>query len=213
MPWNELEARKRLRLWTGLLRLGTPRKYKPRSQLFVQGTPPDRLFLIEHGLAKLEVDTEAGERVALALLFPGDWAGLCCACLDGPHFISGTTLTESLIYEVEARRLLEVTVNLPEAAKLLAATLAHVTKGAVDSLLALKVRSGRGRLESLLSDLASVAGRKTRGRQVLLRLPVTNAEIAALISVTPEHLSRIKRELRAEGRLDVQGRVMHLSAG
>ena len=208
MLWNVRDARERARRWRGLLNLGAPKRYGPRSQLFTQGDPATSVFLIEEGFVKLEVLTRDARQVPLIARFPGEWAGLCCASLDGLHFLSGTTATRAVVHEVEAARLFELAAGLPEAARLLRGTLAANFQRMASVLLALKVQSGRIRFERLLAELASLSGRKASRGRVRLRLPFSDAEIAALISVTPEHLSRIKRELETEGRFEGRGRLV-----
>ena len=72
----------------------------------------------------------------------------------------------------------------------------------------MKSLSARQRLEQLLWQMLSAAELANETREIRLRVPLKYWEIAQLIGVTPEHLSRQLRQLRDEGILDHENGVL-----
>jgi CRP-like cAMP-binding protein len=62
--------------------------------------------------------------------------------------------------------------------------------------------SARSRLRNFFSRLTEV--RKVDGKKSRVRLPLKQKEVAELIAVTPEHLSRLLHELSRDGLLQLR---------
>jgi CRP-like cAMP-binding protein len=61
--------------------------------------------------------------------------------------------------------------------------------------------SARDRLEQLLSQFISALRLRGQQREVRLRLPLKQLEIAGVIAVTPEHLCVILKRMQEEGMI------------
>jgi CRP-like cAMP-binding protein len=64
--------------------------------------------------------------------------------------------------------------------------------------------SARSRLRSVFSRLTEVSTVQKEGRHSRVRLPLKQREVAELIAVTPEHLSRLLHELSRDGLLHLR---------
>ena len=68
----------------------------------------------------------------------------------------------------------------------------------------LGAKTARQRLERVLRRLATLSSPNGTGEEVRLLLPLKRWELASLIAVTPEHLSRLLKRLREDGVIRVQ---------
>jgi CRP-like cAMP-binding protein len=71
--------------------------------------------------------------------------------------------------------------------------------GRISHLTQLGCLSARQRLEQLLWELAMALDIEMHGSEVRIALPLKLGEIADLLAVTQEHVSRLMRQLKQEG--------------
>src|SRR5207247_1925878 len=64
--------------------------------------------------------------------------------------------------------------------------------------------SARSRLGNVFRRLTEVGKVQKEGKKSRVRLPLKQREVAELIAVTPEHLSRLLHELSKEGLIHLQ---------
>jgi CRP-like cAMP-binding protein len=73
--------------------------------------------------------------------------------------------------------------------------------GQIETLVEICCYSARARLERFLMQIASESCSFGPFKGTALPIPLKHQEIAQLLAITPEHLSRILRELESEGAL------------
>jgi CRP/FNR family transcriptional regulator len=162
-----------------------------------QGASANKVYLINRGLVKLTRLEEGGQEVVVGLRTPGWLLGAASVVLQEPYPVSATTLTRCelrLIPAEEFRHWLKT--NEP-----LSWYLHWVHSREVYDLVAhvsgLACLSTRQRLEQLLRQLKH-ADVLVKGKEERLQLPISQSELARLIAVTPQYLSRLLKELEAE---------------
>ena len=82
-------------------------------------------------------------------------------------------------------------------------------------LVGLKAYPARQRLERVLRQLATFEDDGRTKGHIRVTPPLSNAELAGLISVSPEHLSRLKRQMEGLANYSVKVRpsLLRLSKG
>ena len=124
----------------------------------------------------------SGEEVLLGLRARGQLVGYTAAP-GGLHSLSGTAATTSSLYCIPARQLREN----PSAGALLVKHLSEELEGCLRDLIELKTCTAKERLRTLLGRLGGFPAGD--------RMPLSGREVAGLISVSPEYLSRLKKQV------------------
>ncbi len=183
-----------------LLSLGEPRTFPEGTRLIVQGDQGDTVFLVITGLVKVSVDTLDGREVTLSLLGPGDLLGefevieggtsvrmaansavqeLHCLVITGERFMTALAARPAL-----ARALLRVLIG-----RVAAADRRREASASMDV--------GRS-LASCLVELADRYG-MARDSAIDVAFPLTQEELAGLISCSRDSAVRALGTLRARG--------------
>jgi len=168
-----------------------------RRELYAQNTPPDFVYFIESGLVKLVRLTEDGAESILGLRSNGWIIDASSAVLNLPHASSAVTLTASIIRRARRGAFLQVLNDSQALTRDLNTLICREIHSGLEQQIELRSGTAQSRLDRLVRELSRV----TRLQEPLDSLPLKKLEIAQLLSITPEHLSRLLRA-REEHRVD-----------
>jgi CRP/FNR family transcriptional regulator len=173
--------------------------YPRGMSLFVQGQTLDEVLQIVNGLVKLTTSDAAGAQAIVGLAMAGEWLGTASVIAGLPTPVSAITCSDALLQRIPARTFhqclrhnQQLSLEIHDAhARELCRRLGWI--GQLCSSRSLQ------RLRWVLNQFASTARVATSGSALKLQLPIHQWELAELIGVTPEHLSRLLKELEHEG--------------
>lgn len=166
----------------------------------VQGSVVDELFLIERGVVKLTCAGEDGQETILDLRYPGQWVDQCAAVLQISHLVTATTSTRCGIYRCGFERFQELITSRLEALSLLMRQCASDWCHQAAMLTAMKTLSARERVCQVLTQMFPLLDIPAKG-EIPARLPLKDHEFAALIGVSKQHFSMLKRQMLDAGEL------------
>lgn len=173
--------------------------YPKGVQLVGQGAAVDEVYFISTGFLKSVYLDQSGREMIVNLSIPGAMVGVAPVIVHGPSPVSVITLTRCELCRITAREFLDLVETDAKFSWYLQQEQSREIYRQVACTTQLGCHSARQRLERLLwqmtSDPAAVQCQKGIG----LQLPLKNWEIAELISVTPEHLSRLMKQMQKEG--------------
>jgi len=185
--------------WKAIANLAPSQGYAPGIELFRQETQPRDIYLIEDGLIKLVYAGRNDREVIVGLRSPGWIVGAAPVVLDKKHPFSATTLSYCKLRRITAEIFLNLLKTDQEFAWYFHRAQSHELYDQLTQLVGFGCLSARDKLEQLLSQLVSVLAPKNVESKVRLKLPLKHWEVAELIGVTPEHLSRVLKEMQKEG--------------
>jgi len=169
-------------------------------ELLQQGYPVEDVYLVKAGIIKLIRLDEDGNELIVGLRSAGAVLGAASAILHKPHPVSGITLSRCSLYRFPVRAFLGMVKRGDD----LCWHLHRVHSGEVydqaNQMIGLKYRSARQRVENMLWDLAK-SSEEAALKSIKLEVPLKQREIAQLIGITPEHLSRVLKQLEDDGIL------------
>jgi CRP-like cAMP-binding protein len=153
----------------------------------------DHVYLISEGLVKLTYASENGTRVALGLRSSGWYAGATSVLLQIPSLYSAITVGNCTVSQIPAEQFFHWATNDIK-------TLRHFVKSVcLDSISQARLHAeihssnARERLERFMQERTATDPQwKTMDTLPLLK----QGELAQLLSVTPEHLSRMRQQQR-----------------
>jgi CRP-like cAMP-binding protein len=181
-------------------------------ELFAQEVVPSEVTFISEGVVKLVWSEPDGREMIVGLRLPGWFLGSTSALMGCPTPASAITLSRCRLQRIAAQRFVGLVRSDPEFSWRLHRAHSHEIHDNVKRLTQLASGRSMRRLEQVLRELVSisnaVAEPATARREIRLELPMKHYEIAALIAVTPEHLSRLLHHLESEGRIRLESGVI-----
>jgi CRP-like cAMP-binding protein len=175
-------------------------RYPAGVELFQQGAAATDVFLIDEGIVKLMRFESDGRELILGLRSPASIVGAAAAIAQRPETETPATLSTCLLRRLPAASFRHLVKTEPALSWHLHEMLSVEVCDQAVRLAQLGCCSSRHRLEFMLwgfvSDQQPIHGDH---REVRLRLPLKQYEIAELIAVSPEHLSRLLKEMQREG--------------
>lgn len=194
--------------WLALLPMA---RILPAGTVLVrQGCASGDVFLLDDGLAKLARIDGNGREQILGLRGAGWFPGAACAMAGRSSPASAVAVTPCAVRKLPRAAFLKLLRDRPALSRHVHRMHSRELLSAFHHMAELGVTTARQRLERLLRRLAEAAqpvGRGAAGgggggggeREVRLASPLKRSELASLIAVSPEHLSRLVRRLREDG--------------
>lgn len=184
-----------------LNRVAPPRSYPSKQRLLDQGDEPECAYLIEEGFVKL-TRIEEDRQAILGLEGPGAVVGGSCAILRRPHAAIAETVSPCRLRRLPANELRQAARANPSLAWRLLQLSCEESQRLVESLGSVVCLPVRSRVEKLLYRAIEKDMRGGARAPLRLTLPLRHWELAQMLAVTPEHLSRVFSELVEEGIIE-----------
>ena len=182
---------------------GTIRVYPGGTQLFAQGEPATEVYLVRRGAIKLIWCDPDGRETIVGLRWPGSFVGAPALIATQPSPASAVTLVECTAEQIPGERFVRMlSGNAAFATRVQEAQSREIVE-LMQDLGQLGCISAMTRLENFFRKLTGSAGDQGCLPDGRLRLPLKRKELAALMAISPEHLSRILREMVSEGLIAV----------
>lgn len=184
------------------------RVLEPGSILFHQGDDADGVYCIQSGLIGIRRITPAGDSALLRLCTNGVTIGYRALLSKTSHRNSAEALTNCVVCFVEGanlRRLLEISPRLGEG--FLRHCFDELDKTESDYAKNLTL-SLRARFLHTLLIFYERLGYRDKTDTCILELPIQRTELASLVGARPESISRLVRNLDAEGLVKFDKRMV-----
>jgi len=184
------------------------RKLGRHEVLFHAGQPCDGLYFIVEGIAKLYVQSAQGHEKVIEVITRGDCVPEALTFSEEPHTVSAAMLVDATVLCVPREELLkQIARNGSLAIRLLTGMSRRVNQ-LTQVIESLTMRSGVRRVVDYLLQAPVVCEASRAGMTV--SLPASKGTIASLLSVTPEHFSRILHDLQDRGLIAIDRRRIHI---
>jgi CRP-like cAMP-binding protein len=171
--------------------------------VFLEGERGDRFFLVVKGRLKAFRHTPSDRDITVFSLKPGDSFGFLPLLDGGPYPLSAAALTPAELLVLHRPAYLRFTEANPAFCLGLLADLARRLRECLDQVETLGRRGAVARAaHGLLSLVPKWAA---PGGPVEVRLPFSQAELAQVLHVTPENLSRALAALRRDSLVERLG--------
>ena len=171
---------------------GPKRRLARRQLLFQDGDAPLGVFSVASGSFKLYKSGPDGDEHILGLALPGQFLGIRALIADEPYSVSAMAREDSGVLFYEATRFRQFLAKSPEAAKAVFSMLGRQVREAREGLFERSAATAAARLAHCLAqlELQFAEGGKIR---------VNGQELAAMVGITPETVSRQLKALEAQG--------------
>lgn len=176
---------------------------RPGALIARQGEPLPGVIAVAYGLAKLALPRRKGEEKVLRFLGANESFGEAAALLDRPCPVDVVALTDAMLAVIPVRPLQQ----LRERDSIFANNLVRILAEGLLSLVAeVDASTGRSSAQRLAAYLDSLAAAQDGTASCAVLLPVTKTALAARLGVTKETISRLLRNLRDQGLIEMTRR-------
>jgi len=185
-----------------VLRSYTARNLAKGETLFAQGVEARAFYLVLEGRIKLYRISPDGNEKIVRLAGPGETFAEGVMFMERAVYpVSAQALQGSQVLSVDRERYLAVMRDSPSTTAAVMAQMTGRIQHLLDEIEALSLQNSRYRLLHFLWELLP----DDAHGPVTIRLPARKTDIAARLSIKPESLSRLFRDLADGGVLSVQG--------
>ena len=176
---------------------GTRRLFPPGTTIFEHGAEATDAYLIVEGAIKLVWSDGIGSEIIVGLRWPGWFLGAAAVIAGRPYATSAVTLVSTSLEQIESSSFLSRLLSDEELNWRVHQS--HSVEIMDQSSAASRAStSSQYRLRDALQQAITHLGPLARASDGRFVLPINRRELAQLIFVTPEHLSRLLREFVRE---------------
>ena len=173
--------------------------------LFHRGDQTDSFYLLDAGLIELNLIAPTGEKKVLEVVSPGRTFAEAIAFMQEQKYpVTAEALAESRLCEIPIRAYIDLVYTNPDACMRLLSDVCRHLHARVREIENLTVQNARSRLASYLLDHVV----ETKDDEATVRLELPRHVIASRLSIQPETLSRLLRNMVNEGVLTIEDRVI-----
>lgn len=187
----------------GMVRDGvTALRLERGAMLLHAGDACDAVHLVVTGHVKLYTVASHGAEKVFELVGAGQSIGDTLIFNPQPYSFSAQALTEALVLRVPAALLTAQVRRDPAFALRLLAGASQRIEGLLRDVESYCLHSGAHRVVGYLLEQGGADGQGS-AEPITVSLPVSKANVAARLSLTPEYFSRVLRELEDEGLIQI----------
>lgn len=176
------------------------RTFRQGERILSEHEEAKGFFLLESGRAKLYKLLPDGKEQTIYLFSPGEPFCLCSAFDITRYPANAAALEDSSAWVISGQDFRQVARESPELVFNILLILSRRLKEAMELIESLAMKDLGQRLALLMLRLSEEGGEKDA-----LSLPMTHRELAKVVGVTPEALSRTFRRLAESGLVRVEG--------
>jgi CRP-like cAMP-binding protein len=174
------------------------------ERIYFEGDEAGHLYLVAMGKVKLVRNTASGRDVLLDILHGGDYFGSLSTFGGRVHAETAITQTDCCILQISSEDFEMILAEYPDVTR---KVLEAVSKRLTESQEIVKQLSAYTVEQRIASTLLRLAGKlgETRGQGVLIQLPFSRQDLAAMTGSTTETVSRVMSRFAEDG-LVISGR-------
>lgn len=188
------------------LAAATTQMHAPRGHiLFKQGDPCIGFHTVVYGRVKLMLRSPLGDEKVVRLIGPGGSFGEALMFMDKDYIVTAQATEDTMLLHVSKEALFAQLDRRPKLAHKIIASLSQRLYSLMSDVEAYSLRSGTQRVIGYM-----LKGEEEPGTTQQITLPASKAVIASRLNLTPEHFSRILRELSERELIQVQGRQIKI---
>ena len=185
------------------------KRFARGEMVFRSGDTCEAFFVVIVGQVKLFMLSPAGQEKVIEIVGPGQSFAEAMVFLDIPCLVNVQALADSLLLSVSKQTVFQEIKQDHHFSLRMLAGMSRRLHGLVHDVQAYALSSGMQRLIGyLLRDIEQ--NNQSNQGPVTISLPVSKATIASRLSLTPEYVSRVLRELETEGLIQVDKRNIHI---
>ena len=175
------------------------------QEIFREGEPGERLYLISDGKVKLGQTSPDGRESLMAVLGPGEMFGELSLFDPGLRTSTATALTDATVFALGNEQLMPLLEGRPEVAAALLQALARRLRRTNEAMADLVFSDVPGRVAKALMELGEKFGTLTP-EGLLVTHDMTQEELAQLVGASRETVNKALAEFGNRGWIRLESR-------
>src|SRR5512147_994033 len=168
------------------------------DRIYFEGDEAQYLFLVAMGKVKLVRNTGSGREVLLDILHGGDYFGSLSTFGGRVHTETAIAQTDCCILKISAEEFEHILTEHPDVTRKVLEAVSQRLAESQEIVKQLSTYTAEQRIASALMRLASKLG-EARGQGVLIQLPFSRQDLAAMTGSTTETVSRVMSRFAENG--------------
>jgi CRP-like cAMP-binding protein len=183
--------------------------YKKGQTLFLQGNPTYGLFCISKGKVKVLQMGADGRESLIRVASNGDVVGHRSLFTEEYYSTTASVIEDSVICFLDKRYIIKAIQEKPSVSFHIIEKFSKDLGAAENKMSSMFQKNVRERLAELLLLLKESYGVK-EGRKYRLEIKLTRDEMASMIGTANETLIRFMSELKSEGIIEQEGKILYV---
>jgi CRP/FNR family transcriptional regulator, nitrogen oxide reductase regulator len=179
-------------------RLFEDRDITAGQAIYFEGDPAEYLYIVTTGKVKLLRNTSLGREVLLDILQNGEYFGNIAALNEKGYTETAMAQTAGCILKISSRNFETILVRHADVTRKVLEAVSKRLQESQELIKQLSAFSIDTRVASALVRLAGKLGER-RPRGVLIQLPFSRQDLAAMTGTTVETVSRVMSHFSSEG--------------
>lgn len=177
------------------------RGHEPGETIYYAGDPASQLYVLAAGSAKLIRHTLAGQDVLLDILATGEFFGSLSMLGDETYVDTAQAQTVTCTLSISGEDFRKLLEAYPQMALTVLDITAARLREAQETIQQLSTASAEQRIASVLLKLGEKLG-QPHETGLLIQIPLSREDLAAMTGSTPETVSRIMAQLQKQGLVE-----------
>src|SRR5947209_10769707 len=183
------------------------RAFPKGSPIFSEGEPPQGVYLLRQGRARLILDLGRKRERIVEIAEAGEVLGLSATIANEPYEVSAQALTACRVDFINRQKFLRLLHEQPEVCFRVVQLLGHNVHVSCDLFRPFdKAPSAAAKLARLLLSWCEEAEESTDG--VRIKIPLTHENIARIIGTSRETVTRTLGEFKSKQIINVEGSIL-----
>lgn len=175
--------------------------------LFHRGDEARHFYFVDSGYVELHVVAPTGQKKVVEVLGPGrTFAEAVAFMRESKYPVSCEAVSDCVLYQIPNRDYVDMLASNPEACIRLLSDVSRHLHARVREIEQLTIQNARSRLVSYLLD--HIVDSNEDEDEATIRLELPRHVIASRLSIMPETLSRLLRQMADERILTIEDRVI-----
>lgn len=181
------------------------RHYRKGEFVFQEGERSDALYVVNQGVVKVVKLADNGKEHVIRFLFHGDFGGMSALFKEGLHYANAEVVEDAVVCRIYRQDLKSILNNNSNMAYRFLAAISDRLRDADEWSGTISLFDAERRLAKMLLIFTAKMASSNPGSNPY-ELPVSKRDLAALIGITPETLSRKLAVFESEGYISMRGK-------
>jgi len=183
--------------------------YKRGQEVFSQGDPAHKMFLIKAGRVKLSKLTEGGDEITLDIRKAGDFLGESMLIEDTDYPLTAVCLEDTFICGFTKSDFEKLVLENPSIGLQVIKNLSKRIDWLTSRVGSLSLSNLEDKLYSVLMQVAREHGIKSH-KGYAIQFPLTHEELGFLVGAHRVSITRAMKSLKESGKIMQQGKTLIL---
>jgi CRP/FNR family cyclic AMP-dependent transcriptional regulator len=180
-----------------------PKTLAKEQVVFRQGDPGDQFLILVEGAVRVELASEQGKELTLAILRPYQSLGELALLDDVPRSATVVTLEETRYLFIHKRDFNQLVERYPSMCVPMMRQLAKRVRILTDDIASMAFMDSFTRVARKLVALAQDLGELAPDGKILITQALTHQQLANLVGITRETVTKILNDMRNKGLITV----------